>query len=112
VDPDLVLDMIVDRGKNKNSISKFLFFRRVDNSYSYQVLVAYKPWSKSNPLSNKQGKTYQDQFLKFVSSPVYPQTILLAYERAKRRKLQEEKGFFKHEPTSNVDYNQDMEMEI
>jgi hypothetical protein len=26
--------MIVDRGKNKNSISKFLFFRRVDNSYN------------------------------------------------------------------------------
>jgi hypothetical protein len=33
VDPELVLDMIVDRGKNKNSISKFLLFRRVDNSY-------------------------------------------------------------------------------
>jgi hypothetical protein len=29
-----------------------------------------------------------------------------------RRKLQEDKGFFKHEPTSNVDYNQDIEMEM
>jgi hypothetical protein len=50
--------------------------------------------------------------LKFVSSPVCPQTILLVYERAKHRKLQEDKGIFKHEPASNVDYNQDMEMEI
>jgi hypothetical protein len=74
--------------------------------------VAYKPWSKSNPLSNKQGKTYRDQFLKFLSSPICPQTILLAYERDKRRKLQEDKVFLKHEPTSNVDYNQDMEMEM
>jgi hypothetical protein len=36
----------------------------------------------------------------------------LAYERAKRRKCQEDKGIFKHEPTSNVDYNQDMDMEF
>jgi hypothetical protein len=66
----------------------------LSETYCYQGLLAYKPWSKSNPMSNKQGKTYQDQFLKFVSSPVYPQTILLAYERAKRRKLQEDKGIF------------------
>jgi hypothetical protein len=37
-----------------------------------------------------------------------PKSILLA----KRRKLQEYKGIFKHEPTSNVDYNQDMDMEF
>jgi hypothetical protein len=74
--------------------------------------LAYKPWSKSNPLSNKHSKTYRDQLLEFTSSPICPQTILLAYERAKRRNLQEDKGFFKHEPTSNVDYNQDMEMEM
>jgi hypothetical protein len=65
-----------------------------------------------NPLSNKQGKTYQDQFLEFTSSPICPQKILLAHKRAKRIKLQEDKGIFKHEPTSNVDYNQDMEMEM
>jgi hypothetical protein len=84
----------------------------ISETYCYQVLLAYKPWSKSNPQSNKQGKTYQDQFLKIVSLPVCPQTILLAYERANRRRLQEDKGFFKHERTSNVYYNQDMEMEI
>jgi hypothetical protein len=84
----------------------------ISETYCYQVLLAYKPWSKSNPLSNIQGKTYRDQFLEFLSSPICPQTIILAYERAKRRKLQEDKGIFKHEPTSNVDYNQDMEMEI
>jgi hypothetical protein len=38
-------------------------------------------------------------------------SILLAYERAKRRKVQEDKGIFKHEPTSNADYNQNMDME-
>jgi hypothetical protein len=74
--------------------------------------LAYKPWSKSNPLSNKHGKTYRYQFLEFTSSPICPQTILLAYERAKRRKLQEDKGIFKHEPTSNIDYYQDMDMEM
>jgi hypothetical protein len=74
--------------------------------------LAYKPWSKSNPLSKKHGKTYRDQFLEFTASPIFPQTILLAYERAKRRKLQEDKGIFKHEPTSNVDCNLDMEMEM
>jgi hypothetical protein len=63
-----------------------------------------------NPLSNKHGKTYRDQFLEFTSSPICPQTILFAYERVKSRKLQEDKGFYKHEPTSNVDYNQDMDM--
>jgi hypothetical protein len=84
----------------------------VSETYCYQVLVAYKTWSKSNPLSKKQGKTYRDQFLEFVSLPICPQIILLAYERVKRRKLQEDKGNFKHEPTSNVDYNQDMEMEM
>jgi hypothetical protein len=81
-------------------------------TYCYQLLLAYKPWSKSNPLSNKHGKTYRDQFLESTSSPICPQTILLAYERAKRRKLQEDKGIFKHEPTSNVDYNHDMEMDM
>jgi hypothetical protein len=48
-------------------------------TYCYQVLVAYKPWSKSNPLPNKQGKTYRDQFLEFTSFPIFPQTIILAY---------------------------------
>jgi hypothetical protein len=63
-------------------------------------------------MSNKHAKTYRDQFLECTSSPICPQKILLAYERAKHRKLQENKGIFKHEPTSNVDYNQDMEMEM
>jgi hypothetical protein len=72
--------------------------------------LAYNPWSKSNTSSNKQDKTYRDQFLEFTSSPICPQTILLAYERAKRRNMQEDKGIFKYEPTSNVDYNQDMEL--
>jgi hypothetical protein len=82
----------------------------IAETYCYQVLLAYKPWSKSNPISNKQGKTYRDQFLEFVSLPKFPQTILLAYERGKRRNLQEDKGIFKHEPTSNADYNQDTEI--
>jgi hypothetical protein len=81
-------------------------------TYCYQALLAYKPWSKSNPLSNKQGKTYRYQVLEFTPSPIYPQIILLAYERAKRRKLQEDNETFKHDPTSNVDYNQDTEMEM
>jgi hypothetical protein len=34
----------------------------LSGTYCYQVLLAYKPWSKSNPLSNKQGKTYRDSF--------------------------------------------------
>jgi hypothetical protein len=41
-----------------------------------------------------------------------PKSILLAYERAKRTEVQEGKGIIKHEPTSNVDYNQDMDMEF
>jgi hypothetical protein len=41
-----------------------------------------------------------------------PKSILLAYERAKMRKVQEDKGIFKHEPTSNADYNQDTDMEF
>jgi hypothetical protein len=36
----------------------------------------------------------------------------LAYERAKRRKFHEDKGIFKHEPTSNVYYTQDTEIEF
>jgi hypothetical protein len=52
-----------------------------------------------------------DQFLEFTSLPICQQAIQLVYERAKRKKLQEDKGIFKHEPTSNADYNQDMEME-
>jgi hypothetical protein len=92
------------------SINFFSF--HISESYWYQVLLAYKPWSKSNPLSNKHVKTYRDQFGDFTSSPLYPQTILLAYERAKRRKIQKDKGVFKHYPTSYVDYKQDMEMEM
>jgi hypothetical protein len=46
---------------------------------------------------------------RITSSPICPLTILLTYDMAKRRKLQEDKGIFKHEPISNVDYNQDME---
>jgi hypothetical protein len=65
----------------------------ISERYCYQVLLAYKSWSKSNPLSNKHGKTYRDHFLEFTSSPICPQTIILAYERAKRRKLEEDKGF-------------------
>jgi hypothetical protein len=42
----------------------------ISDTYCYQVLLAYKPWSKSNPLSNKHGKTYRDQFLEFTSSPI------------------------------------------
>jgi hypothetical protein len=66
----------------------------ISETYCYQVLLAYKPWSKSSHLSNKQGKTYRDQFLEFLSSSICPQTIILAYERANRRKLQEDKGIF------------------
>jgi hypothetical protein len=40
-----------------------------------------------------------------------PKSVLLAYERTKRKKVQEDKDIFKHEPTSNVDYNQDMDMD-
>jgi hypothetical protein len=84
----------------------------ISESYCYQVLLAFKQWSKSNPLPNTHGKTYRDQVLEFTSSSICPHILLLAYERAKRRKLQEDKGNFKHEPTSNVDYNQDMEIKM
>jgi hypothetical protein len=84
----------------------------LSETYCYQVLLAYKPWSKSNQVSNTRGKSYCDQFLSFLVSYSCLKSILLAYERAKRRKLQEYKGSFKHEPTSNVDYNQDMHMEF
>jgi hypothetical protein len=60
----------------------------------------YKTWSKSNTFSNKYGKSYYDQFLSFMTSDSCTKSILLAYERAKRRKVQECKGIFKHEPTS------------
>jgi hypothetical protein len=36
----------------------------------------------------------------------------LEYERATRRNFQEDKGIFKHDPTSNVYYNQDMDIEF
>jgi hypothetical protein len=84
----------------------------ISESYCYQVLLAYKPWSNLNPLSNKHDGTYRDQFLEVTSSTICPQTILLAYERAIRRKLQEDKWILKYEPISNVDYNQDIEMEM
>jgi hypothetical protein len=63
-------------------------------------------------MSNKYGKTYHDILLKFTWSPFCPQIILLAYERATPRKLQEQKGVFKHEPISYVDYTHDMEIDI
>jgi hypothetical protein len=47
-----------------------------------------------------------------MSSDSCPKSMLLDYERAARRKVQEDKSIFKHEPTSNVDYNQDMDMEF
>jgi hypothetical protein len=84
----------------------------MSETYCYQVILAYKPCSTSNPLSNKRGKSYCDHFLSFMASYSCPKSILLAYERAKRRKLQEDKGIFTHEPASNVDYNQDMDMEF
>jgi hypothetical protein len=46
-----------------------------------------------------------------MASNSCPESILLAYERAKRSKVLDDKGNFKHESTSNVDYNQDMDME-
>jgi hypothetical protein len=52
------------------------------------------------------------QFEAFISYSQCHTSILLAYERAKRRKCQEDKGIFKHEPTSNVDYNQDIDIEF
>jgi hypothetical protein len=74
--------------------------------------MAYKPWSISNKLTNRCGVSYRTQFETFISSSQCPKSILLAYERAKRRKCREDKGIFKHEPTSNVDYNQDMDIEF
>jgi len=74
--------------------------------------MAYKPWSISNKLTNRSGISYRTQFETFIYSSQGPKSILLAYERAKRRKCQEDKGVFKHEPTSNVDYNQDMDIEF
>jgi hypothetical protein len=47
-----------------------------------------------------------------VISDSCPKSRLLAHGRAKRRKVQEDKGIFKHEPASNVDYIQDMDMEF
>jgi hypothetical protein len=70
------------------------------------------PWSISNKLTNMCGVSYRTQFEAFISSSQYPKSILLAYERAKRRKCQEDKGIFKHEPTYNVYYNQDMDIEF
>jgi hypothetical protein len=75
-------------------------------------IIGIKPWSKSNTLSNEHGETYREHVSEFTSSPICPHTILLAYERAKHRKMKEDTGNFKHEPTSNADYNQDMEMEM
>jgi hypothetical protein len=57
---------------------------------------------------NLAGPVFRIHFIAHIC----PQTIILAYERAKHRKFQEDKGIFKHEPTSNVDYNQDIEMEM
>jgi hypothetical protein len=74
--------------------------------------MAYNPWLISNKLTNRYGISYRTQFKTFISSSQCPKSILLAYERAKRRKFQEDKGIFKHETTSNVDYNQDMDKEF
>jgi hypothetical protein len=84
----------------------------LSESYCYQVFMAYKAWSISNKLTNRCGVSYRTQFQTFISSIQCHKSILLAYERAKRKKCQEDKGIFKHEPTSNVDYNQDMDIEF
>jgi hypothetical protein len=40
----------------------------LSETYCYQVLLAYKPWSNSNLLSNKCGKLFCNHFLSFVVS--------------------------------------------
>jgi hypothetical protein len=72
--------------------------------------MAYTPWSISNKLTHRCGVSYRTQFEAFISSSQCP--ILLVYEREKWRKCQEDKGIFKYEPISNVDYNQDMDIEF
>jgi hypothetical protein len=69
----------------------------LSESYCYQVLMAYTPWSISNKLTNRCGVSYRTQIQTFVSSSQYPKSIRLAYERAKRRKCQEDNCIFKHE---------------
>jgi hypothetical protein len=75
-------------------------------------IIGIQTMVKIDSSVKKHGKTYRDYFLEFTSSPICPQTIILVYERAKRRMLQEYKGVFKNEPTSNGDYNQGMEIEM
>jgi hypothetical protein len=84
----------------------------LQENYCQQVLLAYKPWSHSCRPTNRNGKSYKAQFLDFIKTAQCSQSILLSYERAKRRKQQEDKGVFKHEPTSNVDFNQELDIEI
>jgi hypothetical protein len=40
----------------------------LSESYCYQVLMAYKPWSISNKLTNRCGVSYRTQFQTFISS--------------------------------------------
>jgi hypothetical protein len=84
----------------------------LSESYCYQVLMAYNPWSICNKLTNRCGVSYRTQLEAFISSSQCPKSILLAYERATRKKCQEDKGIFKHEPTYNVDYKHDMDIEF
>jgi hypothetical protein len=74
--------------------------------------MAYKPWSISNKLTNRCGVSYRTQLEAFISTSQCPKSILLAYERAKRRKCQEDKVIFKHDTSYNVNYNQDMDIEF
>jgi hypothetical protein len=49
----------------------------LSESYCYQVLMAYKPWSISNKLTNRFGVSYRTQFEAFISSSQCPKSILL-----------------------------------
>jgi hypothetical protein len=52
----------------------------LSESYCYQVLMAYKPWSISNKLTNRCGVSFRTQSQTFISSSQCPNYILLAFE--------------------------------
>jgi len=72
-----------------------------------QMLLAYKPWTRLNPISKKISLNFVAQFHQFIESGECPQFVLLTYERSKLRKELQDKGIYVPEPTMEQDFDPD-----
>ena len=73
--------------------------------YCEQMLLAYKPWNRSNPISKKITCNFVAQFHQFIKTKDCPQFVLLVYERSKIRKDLQDKGIYVPEPTMEQDFD-------